>query len=168
LVTQLVATPTNKIGLVLAGERAVALASGGGRDQTVAMLCQLAELEGCAEPDLAESLRQIYRIAGRPRDLVVLSPRTFDQVLGDRVPGERETTVGRGQPSDLDLAGGGAEKQAELRSMMGGGSAWRWFSVADRSLELLAAADDTVAAASPGAMSSSSAVPVAAGTSSRR
>lgn len=178
LVTQLVATPTNKIGLVLAGERAIALASGGGRDQTVAMLCQLAELEGCAEPDLAESLRQIYRIAGRPRDLVVLSPRTFDQVLGERVMGDRvmgnrvmgdrETSAAGDKPIGGDLASGGAEKRAELRSMMGGGSAWRWFSVADRSLDLLAAADDTVAPASQFVLPSSPAVPVAAGEPSRQ
>jgi len=170
----LVATPTNKIGLVLAGERSLALASGGGRDQTIAMLRQLAELEGCAEPDLAESLRQIYRVAGRPRDLVVLSPRTFAQVAGTGELGDRERSVGHDQPKVLRSDGGG-DKRAELRSMMGGGSAWRWFSVADRSLDLLAAADGAVdqagrvaAPAGRVAAPSASAVTVAVGDSSRR
>lgn len=75
LVMRLGPTPANRIGLVVAGRQTRSQASGGGREQTIAMLRQLTELSGTDAPDLAEAIRQVLRIGGKPRDLIVLSPR---------------------------------------------------------------------------------------------
>ena len=118
LATQLVATPSNRIAMVIAGNRVVTLSSGGGREQTVAMLSQLAEVVPSAKPDLAEAVKQLVRVAGRPRDLVVLSTRTaaeaFAQVGAD-----------------------------ELATYLGSGLKWHWLSTSDASIEHIAAVADT-------------------------
>jgi uncharacterized protein (DUF58 family) len=118
LATQLVATPSNRIAMVIAGSRVVTLTSGGGREQTVAMLSQLAEVVPSTKPDLAEAVKQIVRITGRPRDLVVLSPRTAAEAF--------------------------AQNDAEqLAAYLGSGLTWRWFSTSDESIKQIAAADSS-------------------------
>jgi uncharacterized protein (DUF58 family) len=121
LVTQLVATPSNRIGLVLAGKQAIALSSGGGREQTLAMLSQLAEMSGSPTPELGDAIRQMFRIAGRPRDLVVLSTRRPEDAAA-------QTSSGR------------------VSEMFGSGLVWRWFSTADSSIDQIAmqSNDETV------------------------
>lgn len=105
LVTELVATPTNKVGLAIAGERAIALTSGGGREHTLAMLRHLTELAGSPQPDVIGAIRQMIRTSGRPRDLVVLSPRPV------------------------------LENMQELVDLIGKRSSLQWRSVADGSLQ---------------------------------
>lgn len=122
LATQLVATPSNRIAMVIAGNRVVTLSSGGGREQTVAMLGQLAEAVPSMKPDLAEAVKQLIRVAGRPRDLVVLSTRS---------------------PVDA-FAQEGAE---QLANYLGSGLTWRWFSTSDASIDHLAADDRSTAVA---------------------
>ncbi len=107
LVTTLIATPTNKIGLVLAGQQITALTSGGGREQTIAMMRHLAELVGSPKPDLCAAVRQMIRTSGRPQDLLILSPR---RVIDDA---------------------------QELVSLIARRSAMRWCSVADGSIAQL-------------------------------
>jgi uncharacterized protein (DUF58 family) len=119
LATQLVATPSNRIAMVIAGSRVVTLSSGGGREQTVAMLGQLAELSPSAKPDLVEAVKQIVRVAGRPRDLVVLSTRTATDAFGQE----------------------GAD---QLANYLGSGLSWRWFSTADASIDHIASADASI------------------------
>ncbi len=116
LATQLVATPSNRIAMVIAGGRVVTLSSGGGREQTVAMLGQLAELSPGAKPDLVEAVKQIVHVAGRPRDLVVLSTRTASDAF------EQE----------------GAD---QLATYLAGGLKWRWFSTADASIDQIASSE---------------------------
>lgn len=123
LATQLVATPSNRIALVIATNQPITLISGGGREQTVAMLTQLAGAVGCPQPELAEAVKQMVRVAGRPRDLVVLSTRTAAAAMG--------------QP-DSDY----------LSDFLGSGQSWRWFSTADASIDQIAAADDSIKQAS--------------------
>jgi len=113
LITQLVATPSNRIGLVLAGKQAIALSSGGGREQTIAMLSQLAELTASPTPELGDAVRQMFRMAGRPRDLVVLSTRRPEDAVS-------QTSSRR------------------VSEMFGGGLVGRWFSTADGSIDQLA------------------------------
>lgn len=121
LATQLVATPSNRIAMVIAGSRVVTLSSGGGREQTVAMLSQLAEVVPSVKPDLVEAVKQIVRVAGRPRDLVVLSTRTAADAF------EQE----------------GAE---QLANYLGSGLTWRWFSTADASIDQIATAETPASA----------------------
>jgi hypothetical protein len=102
--------------MVIAGGRVVTLSSGGGREQTVAMLGQLAELSPSAKPDLVEAVKQIVRVAGRPRDLVVLSTRTASDAF------EQE----------------GAD---QLATYLAGGLKWRWFSTADASIDQIASSE---------------------------
>ncbi len=107
LVTALVATPTSKIGLTLAGRQIVALPSGGTREQTVAMLRHLSELQGSAAPDLAAAIKQMIQVGGRPRDLLILSPRTaVDQIT-------------------------------EMRQLLSNQTGLKWCSVADGSIHQL-------------------------------
>lgn len=107
LVTAMVATPTNRIGLVLAGKQISSLTSGGGREQTIAMLRHLSELSGTGQPDLIEAVRQMIRTAGRPQDLLILSPRAV------------------------------TDETRELVNLIGSRSLWRWCGVADGSLNPL-------------------------------
>lgn len=117
LVTELVATPTNKLGLAIAGERAIALTSGGGREHTVAMLQHLTELAGSPQPDVVGAVRQMIRTSGRPRDLVILSPRPV------------------------------LENLQELVDLIGKRSSLQWRSVADGSLQRIVECSPTAAAA---------------------
>jgi len=119
LATQLVATPSNRIAMVIAASRAVTLSSGGGREQTIAMLSQLAEVVPSAKPDLADAVKQIVRVAGRPRDLVVLSTRTAAEAFAQE----------------------GAE---QLAAYLGSGLTWRWFSTSDATINHIAASDEQV------------------------
>lgn len=119
LATQLVATPSNRIAMVIAGNRVVTLSSGGGREQTVAMLSQLSEVVPSAAPDLAEAAKQMVCVAGRPRDIVVLSTRTAIDTFTQQ----------------------GAD---QLATYLGNGLTWRWFSTADASIDQIAAAETAV------------------------
>ncbi len=116
LATQLVATPSNRIAMVIAGSRVVTLSSGGGREQTVAMLSQLAEVVSSAKPDLVEAVKQLVRVAGRPRDLVVLSTRLAADAFA--------------QDGDDQLA-----------NYLGSGLTWSWFSTSDASIDHIAATE---------------------------
>lgn len=107
LVTEVIATPANKLGLVVAGRRTAALTNGGSREQTVAMLRQLTLLAGDAQPDLDEAIRLMLHTLGRPRDLLVLSPRPLVGEAG------------------------------KLFRSICRGSSWRWLSAADGSLDQL-------------------------------
>jgi len=108
LATALVATPTSKIGLALAGRQTVALPSGGTREQTVAMLRYLSELQGSPQPDLPGAVKLMIQAEGRPRDLLILSPRALPE-------GWRETL-----------------------QLLGNRTAWKWCSPADGSINQLA------------------------------
>ena len=108
LATELVATPTSKIGLALAGRQTAALPSGGTREQTVAMLRYLSELQGSPQPDLAAALKQMIQAEGRPRDLLILSPRPL------------------------------AATWRETLQLLGPRTAWKWCSLADGSINPLA------------------------------
>lgn len=115
LATQLVATPSNRIAMVIAGTRTVTLSSGGGREQTVAMLTQLAELTASAKPNLSEAAMQMIRVTGRPRDLIVLSTRGATEALSQ-------------------------DGSDQLAALFGGGLVWRWFSTHDGTIDQIAAA----------------------------
>jgi len=114
LATLLVATPSNRIAMVIAGNQTVTLSSGGGREQTVAMLIRLAELVPSSKPDLSEAAKQMVRVTGRPRDLVVLSTRGATEAL----------------------AQDGAD---QLAALLGGGLMCRWFSTHDGTIDQIAA-----------------------------
>lgn len=107
LATVLVATPTSKIGLALAGRQTVALPSGGTREQTLAMLRFLSELQGSSHPDLAGAVKQMIQAEGRPRDLLILSPRPL------------------------------AESWREALPLLGNRTVWKWCSLADGTLNQL-------------------------------
>lgn len=117
LAMQLVATPSNRIALVIAGHRTVTLSSGGGREQTVAMLTQLAELIPSSKPDFSEAAKQMIRVTGRPRDLVILSTRGATEAL---------TQDGADQ----------------LAALFAGGLVWRWFSAHDGTIDQLAVSEN--------------------------
>ncbi len=75
IVTQMVATPTNRIALAVAGKQTAVIASGGSREQVNAIMRLLAELETSAQPDIEGAVEQVLRSVGRPQDLLILSPR---------------------------------------------------------------------------------------------
>ncbi len=107
LVTALVATPTSKIGLAIAGRHTIALPSGGSREQTIAMLRHLSEVQGSPQPDLVGAIKQMIHAGGRPRDLLILSPRPL------------------------------AESSREMVQMIGNRTVWKWCSLADGSISQL-------------------------------
>ncbi len=117
LATVLVATPSNRIAMVIAGNQTVTLSSGGGREQTLAMLIRLAELVPSSRPDLSEATKQMIRVTGRPRDLVVLSTRGATDAL----------------------AQDGAD---QLAALLGGGLMCRWFSTHDGTIDQIAATNN--------------------------
>lgn len=118
LVTQIVATPSNRVALVIASNRSTAISSSGGRDQTVTMLSQLAEVLPSANPDFTAAVVQLVKVVGRPRDLVVLSTRTSSEAFAQE----------------------GAD---QLVTYLGNASRWRWFSTSDASVYQIAEGNQT-------------------------
>jgi uncharacterized protein (DUF58 family) len=118
LITQIVATPANRIALVIASNRPTAINSGGGRDQTVTMLSHLAEVLPSSNPNFAGAVDQMVKVVGRPRDLIVLSTRTATDAFAQE----------------------GAD---QLNVYLGNATNWRWFSTADASINQIAESSET-------------------------
>ncbi len=75
LMTQLAPTPTNRVALAVAGRKNAVIANGGSREQLNLMMRVLAELQPSETPDFQGAVELLFRTAGRPQDLVILSTR---------------------------------------------------------------------------------------------
>jgi len=107
LLTSIVATPTNRVALAIAGARNEVIANAGTRDQLTAMLKILADAEPTPNPDLVEVIDRVFHSLGKPQDLVVVSPRL--------VPASGE----------------------KIMALLKGRCAVRWYSTLDGSIDLL-------------------------------
>lgn len=107
LITHIVPTPTNRVALAVAGRVNAIVAGGGSRGQLTAMLQVLAEAAPSTDPSLVAAVDNVFRSVGKPQDLVVISPRMMPAA---------------------------AERMGRLLS---GRCSLRWYSVEDRSIDLL-------------------------------
>jgi uncharacterized protein (DUF58 family) len=76
----LVGSPSNRVVLAVAGSRADAVIGGGSTEGKRRMLELLADLRATDEPCVDQSVKQAIHIVGHPQDLIVISPRSLEQV----------------------------------------------------------------------------------------
>jgi len=79
LVVRLGAQPINRIALAVAAAKSDVCQAGRSAQSQREMLHLLAELEPCPTPKLPEVLAELVRQAGQAHDLIVVSPRSFEE-----------------------------------------------------------------------------------------
>lgn len=76
----LVGSPSNRLVLAVAGNESEAVIGGGSVEGKRRMLEILSRIRPTAEPRLAEAARKAIEIVGPSKDLIVISPRSFEMV----------------------------------------------------------------------------------------
>ena len=76
----LVGSPSNRLVLAVAGTESDAVIGGGSSEGKRRMLEMLADVEASDQPRIDEAAKKVLHVVGHTQDLIVISPRSLNQV----------------------------------------------------------------------------------------